>query len=178
MPPPEPNQATKLPRARRLCWQALGVQLAALAVSLAACRLLLGPHLWALLCGVLVYLLYARGARAVLLRHHAAGIAALRARRFREAVPEFEASYAFLERHPWIDRYRAVFLLSPSAQSFREMALLNAAFAQLQLGHAAEAKVLYQRTQNQFPASATAAAALRWLAAVARGGAIRSDVEK
>jgi tetratricopeptide (TPR) repeat protein len=168
--PTESNQTTKLPVARRISWQALGVQLAALAVSLAACRLLLGPHPWSLLCGVLVYLVYARGARAVLLRHHAAGIAALRARQFQEAVLEFEASYAFLERHPSIDRYRAVLLLSPSAQSFREMALLNAAFAHLQLGHAAEAKALYQRTLGQFPASATAAAALSWLAAVERGG--------
>jgi hypothetical protein len=171
MTPSPPHKEARLPLVRHIAWPALIVQLAAVAVAIGAFRLLLGPSPWSLLCGVLVYLVYARGVRALLLRHHAAGIAFLRARRFREAIPEFEASHGFLERHPWIDRYRAVWLLSPSVQSFREMALLNAAFAELQLGHAAAARALYERTLAAFPTSGTASAALDWLAAVERGGA-------
>lgn len=164
-----PDSSARLAAVRHIAWPALGVQFAALAISLLVCRLLLGSSPWSLLAGVLLYLLHARGARTFLLRHHAAGIAALRARAFQDAIREFEASYAFLSRHRWIDRHRTAVLLSPSRQSFREMALLNAAFAELQLGRAPAAKAIYQRVLDEFPASARAAAALRWLAAVERG---------
>lgn len=161
-----PDPSARLAAVRHIAWPALAVQLVALAVALVICRLVLGPTPWVLLAGTLLYLLHARGARALLLRHHTAGIAALRARAFQDAIGEFEASYAFLSRHRWIDRHRTAVLLSPSPQSFREMALLNAAFAELQLGRAPAARALYQRVLGEFPSSATAAAALRWLAAM------------
>lgn len=164
-----PDPAARLAAVRHIAWPALGVQLAALAIALLICRLLLGSSPWSLLAGVLLYLLHARGVRTFLLRHHTAGIAALRARAFQDASGEFAASYAFLSRHRWIDRHRAAVLLSPSPQSFREMALLNAAFAELQLGRAPAARAIYERVLDEFPGSAPAAAALRWLAAVERG---------
>jgi hypothetical protein len=154
---------------RHVAWRAITVQIMALAVALVLARLVLGPGPFSLLAGVILYLLHARVVRALLLRHHASGMAALRARDFAAAVREFEASHAFLTRHAWIDHHRTVVLLSPSPQSFREMALLNAAFAELQRGRAAAARALYRRVLDEWPASTTAAAALRWLDAVDRG---------
>ena len=51
-------------------------------------------------------------------------------------------------------------LLSASAASYREMALLNEAFALGQLGRRPEARAIYESTVEEFPDSGMAEAAL------------------
>ena len=54
-------------------------------------------------------------------------------------------------------------MMSASAVSFREMALLNIAFAHSQIGKGEKAKEYYQRTLSEFPSSSMANAALRMI---------------
>ena len=65
--------------------------------------------------------------------------------------------------HPWIDRYRSIVLMSCSAISYREMALVNMGFCYGQIGEAQKAKECYQAAVDAFPSSAMAASALRMI---------------
>lgn len=69
--------------------------------------------------------------------------------------------FDFFERHSWIDRYRAVVMMSSTAISFREMALYNIAYIHLQAGHKSEAKAAFRRVLEQFPDSILAKRGLR-----------------
>jgi TolA-binding protein len=57
-------------------------------------------------------------------------------------------------------------MMSPSAISYREMALVNIAFSVSQLGQGTDAKEYYQRALDEFPNSAMAKAALRLIESV------------
>jgi hypothetical protein len=135
-------------------------QLVALAVSIGSSWLVVGQLRSAMIAGALVYLGYSYGSRAFLLRHHQSGMRAMHAGRYDEGSRHFEASYLFLQRHAWIDRFRSVVLMSAAASTYREMALINSAFAHLQLGHLAEARSGYERALREFPTSSLAAAGL------------------
>jgi hypothetical protein len=149
-----------VPVVRPISWPATIPQLGALVVSIGSVWLVVGQLRSAMIWGALVYLGYSYGSRSLLLRQHQAGMRAMHAGRFQEGSRHFEASYEFLQRHAWIDRFRSVVLMSASAITYREMALVNAAFAQLQLGHQSEAKSGYERALREFPASTLAAAGL------------------
>lgn len=152
--------AARLPFARQVSWPAVGVQLAVLAACVGAASLVADGR-WASTLGLSVYLAWSFGSRAVLAREHRAGIARVRAGDLAGALGHFERSFAFSERHRWADAYRAVVMLSASALSYREMALVNAAFCHTQLGDGAAAVALYERALRLFPESAMAATALR-----------------
>ncbi len=80
--------------------------------------------------------------------------------RFAEAIPKFQASYDFLSRNAWIDRWRAITLLSVSRSCLRELALVNIAFCLLQLGKEQEAIAYYTQALFEFPKNTVAAAEL------------------
>lgn len=94
---------------------------------------------------------------------HRSGIAKVRRNLFAEAIPSFERSLEFFDRHPWLDRYRSVFLLSPSAISYREMAMTNIGFCYSQLLDGANARVWYTRCIERFPKSGIAQCSLNML---------------
>lgn len=74
-----------------------------------------------------------------------------------------EASDAFFRRHAWLDRWRPVIMLSASAISYREMALLNIGFFNAQLGRKAAAKAAYGRLLDEFPESQIGKQTLRMI---------------
>ncbi len=82
---------------------------------------------------------------------HRRGIAWYRARSFAKAAAYFEASYAYLEKHAWVDRFRWLVLGKGSAMSYREMDLCNAALCYSQCGDAARAMALYEQALREFP---------------------------
>ena len=87
------------------------------------------------------------------------------------SLTEFRAqqeSYDFFTRCRWLDRYRAVTLMSLSAISYREMALINIAFAYSQIGDGGKAKEHYERALDDFPNSGMASAALKLINSVER----------
>jgi tetratricopeptide (TPR) repeat protein len=156
--------STRVPVIQQISWPAVLLHLA-IGGSLIGIAALFLPPSRAVMAGALVYLIYAWASRAVAARHHQRGMRLVRSHRFAEAIEAFEASYAFFSRQQWLDRYRSVFLLSPSGISYREMALVNIAFSAAQLGDGARAKAYYQRALQEFPQSGIATAALNIIAA-------------
>jgi hypothetical protein len=120
----------------------------------------------AVLWGAAAYLAYSIGSRALFTRAHRAGIRLVKQRRFEEAIPKFQESFDFFERHPWIDRFRSFVLMSPSAASYREMALANIAFCYGQIGNGEACRGYYRECLARFPGSGLASAALRMLDSV------------
>jgi tetratricopeptide (TPR) repeat protein len=103
--------------------------------------------------GGAVYFVYSVGSRSILLKFHNRGMRLLQAQEYGEAILEFESSYGFFSKHMWIDRYRSITMMSPSAISYREMALVNIAACYYQVGQPANAKEYYRRALDEFPNS-------------------------
>ncbi len=96
-------------------------------------------------------------------REHRRGLKLVSQQRFNEAIPHFLQSYDFFDQRRWLDNYRAIFLLSPSAISYREMALNNVGFCYSQIGDGANARKYYEQCLARFPQSGIAAAALKMM---------------
>ncbi|WP_425616159.1 tol-pal system YbgF family protein [Anatilimnocola sp. NA78] len=112
-----------------------------------------------------VYLAYSLGSRQILARHHRRGIGLYKRGEFAAAIQAYLASYTFFDRYRWLDDYRSIFMMTPGAMAYREMALVNIAFCYAQLGNGPQAIAYYERTLQEFPGNGTAEAALRMLAA-------------
>ena len=111
----------------------------------------------------LALLLYALASRELFFRHHRRGIRFLRANHWEAAIAEFEASLADLEKHPWKDRLRSILALSLSAMMYREMAILNLAFAFGQTGNREQARRYYEQCLKEYPNNGIAIAAMNLL---------------
>jgi hypothetical protein len=68
----------------------------------------------AMAIGALAYLAYSLFSRRILAKHHRLGIRAFREGHFGAAIGHYNQSIEFFERYPWIDRFRAVTMMSPS----------------------------------------------------------------
>ncbi|MCH7726751.1 MAG: tetratricopeptide repeat protein [Planctomycetes bacterium] len=119
-------------------------------------------------CGAAVYLIYSFGSRKLIPRAHRRGMRLSQTQQFEDALRAHEESYEFFTRHSWLDLYRSITMMSPSAMSYREMALINIAFAYSQIGNGKKAKEYYQRAHEQFPDSGMASAALKMIESIER----------
>jgi tetratricopeptide (TPR) repeat protein len=119
--------------------------------------------------GILCYLAYGFASRRILLKHHRRGLAHTRRGDFTSAIREFEESYQFFSKHPWIDRHRYLTMLMPANQSFREMALINTAYCYALLEDAEQSKATYQRALEEFPDSIMAKTALDFIETIEKG---------
>lgn len=154
--------SAKQPAIRSTSWRMLVPQVVImlLLIILAAAVFKPQPPVLAVTIGAGVYLLYSYGIRWWVLKPHKQGLKLTFAGDYHAAIASHDKSLRFFERHPWIDRFRAVTLLTPSAFSFTEMALMNMAYCYGQLGDIQAAKAFYQQTLNQYPDNEVAAAAL------------------
>ena len=155
---------TSPPVVRPISWIAAIPQFIALALA-AGIGVLLSPANWTLgmTCGAGVYVLYSFGSRAMITRDHRAGIVLNSQRRFADAIPYFQRSFEFFDRHDWIDRYRSIVLMTPGAISYREMALVNIAFCYVQIGDGVQACMSYERCLKRFPRNEIALGTLRMM---------------
>lgn len=160
--------ASGTPIIRQISWPGLLLQISVMLASLVAMDWWLGPGKGAA-PALALYLCYSMGSRSLLARHHRRGMALVRQGKFDDAIAAHEASYAFFQRQEWIDRYRAVTMMSPSAISYREMALVNIAYCHAQAGRGAKAKEGYERALEQFPGSGIATAGLNMLKSMTPG---------
>ena len=156
----------KPPIVTQIQWRAVALQLLIYAAAVAAASIALGRDSNPVLVGVFPIFMWSLASRYLVARHQRRGVRLMKAHRYDAAIPSFEASYEFFSRHRWLDRYRAILLMSASAIPYREMALANIAFCHSQAGRGAEAKAAYQRTLNEFPSSGLAEAALRLIGSV------------
>ena len=152
------------PIVRQISWPAVLPQLVALGIAIAIAYVLGAPD--AVLWGGMAYLAYSIGSRQLIARAHRAGVRLMKQQRFAEAIPKFQESFDFFERHPWVDRFRSLILMSASAASYREMALANIAFCYGQLGNGEQSRTYYQNCLERYPGSGLATAALRMLDSV------------
>lgn len=103
--------------------------------------------------------------RRMIPRWHRRGIRLVMAGHFPEAISCFEKSYAFFAKYPWLDSMRYGVLFSSSNMPYREMALVNIAFAFGQLGEGAKSKAYYERALKEFPGSVLAQTSLNMIKA-------------
>ncbi|MEP6789054.1 MAG: tetratricopeptide repeat protein [Acidobacteriota bacterium] len=153
--------STQVPIVRQILWIAMIPQFAAMVVAIVVASRFSPSN--GFLYGAGSYLLYSVGARHFITRDHRAGIALVKQQRLEDAIARFQKSLEFLNRNSWIDRFRSIVLMSPSAASFREMALANIGFCYSQMGRGEEARTYYKKCLDLFPNSGLAAAALRMI---------------
>ena len=113
------------------------------------------------LYGALAYLVYSIGARQLIPRYHRIGIRNFNSGKYEEALNSFEKSKHFFETHGWIDRYRAIVLMSPSNYTYREMAMINIAEAYIQLSDISNAEKAFNDVAAQYPKNIIATTALK-----------------
>lgn len=100
--------------------------------------------------GAGVTLAYSFGSRLILAGAHQRAMRLIKQQQYKAAIQEFEASYAFFERFPWLDRLRAFIMMLPSPAGYREMALLNTAYCYSQLDDWPTARTYYERVIDDF----------------------------
>lgn len=150
-----------VPITRQVSWLAVLPQLASLAAAVAIGYTLGGPE--GVTWGAAGFLAYSTSSRLLIARTHRAGIKLVNSHRFEDAIAKFQESFEFFERHSWIDRFRSITLMTPSAASYREMALANIAFCYGQIGNGEQCRSYYQRCLDRYPNSGLATVALRML---------------
>lgn len=163
---------TKVPVVRKTSSMLVIHQFIVLATVVLGAWLLLGERMGisALAVGAGAFLAYSFGSRALLTQSHRAGMLLTRQGQYRDAIKKYEQSYAFFSKHVWIDDYRSLVLLTPSAMSYREMALVNIAYCHAKMGKDKLAIAAYERTLREFPHNEIAAATLKRIEAAERGG--------
>lgn len=153
--------SSRAPIVRQVSWLLAVPQMAAMAAVIAAAWFVTRSFVPAVWAGGGVYLAYSVASKLLIARAHRRGIRLFKRQKYAEAIPRFEESYEFFSRHPQVDRYRSITMMSCSAASYGEMALINIAFCYGQLGQGAKAKEYYQRALAEFPDSGMAIAALK-----------------
>ena len=140
---------------KRIAWYTIAPHLAILLTLVVLTWRVILPNDFrhASIYATLLYLLYSFGSKSFLLRHHQRGIYLTKLGSFQDAISAFGLSYEFLEKYPWLDKYRCVTLLDSSAISYREMALVNIAYTRAQLNEEAASLACYRRALEQFPES-------------------------
>lgn len=76
---------------------------------------------------------------------------AIKQKDFKTASEYFSQSADFFTKNKWLDKYRAVTLLSASKMCYREMALCNIAFCYAQTMQPEKAKALYEQILEEYP---------------------------
>ena len=119
----------------------------------------------ALYIGLLAYLIMLLALRHAIPQNHRKGISLVRTGNYRSAIDEFQKSYDFFAKHPWLDKYRFITLLSSGRISYTEMALVNIAFCHSQTNSGKLAKQYYEKTLELFPDSRMAITSLNIITA-------------
>ncbi|MEY4568543.1 MAG: hypothetical protein RLY14_3513 [Planctomycetota bacterium] len=153
---------SRTPVIKPIVWSNAAINLALLALACAIGYLVHPRH--GILFAAAAYVLLSVVLRGLLAKHHKLGVSLCRQNRFEEAIIEFDKSLEFFNRNEWIDRFRAVTLLS-AGLPYREMALVSKAFCYAQLGQGTKAQQTYEECLRKFPESQLAASALRFLEA-------------
>lgn len=107
--------ASQVPIIRQTNWYAVVPQLLALFVAVFIGHSFDSEN--GLVWGALAFLAYSQVSRRTITRAHRAGIRLTKQGAYEAAIPHFQESYAFFNRHPWLDRFRSVVMLSASAAS-------------------------------------------------------------
>jgi tetratricopeptide (TPR) repeat protein len=168
--------SSKMPIVRQTAWISLLPQLVFMGLLMFVVSLFVQSLNAAILGGAGLYLVISVTVRNVITRNQRKGIMLSKADKFPQAIEEYQKSYQFFNRHPWVDKFRSITLLSSSRISYTEMALINMAFCYAQSGNAELSKKYYQKALELCPKSEMAKSALNMIKAF-EDKAKRTDLE-
>jgi tetratricopeptide (TPR) repeat protein len=106
------------------------------------------------------------GLRETVSKHHRRGIRKMKRGDFDGAKIDFENSLKFFQENEWLDKGRSIFAMSAGNMCFKEMALVNIAFAHTQSGRGDLAIETYEKTLALYPKNIIASSALKMLRSV------------
>jgi len=101
--------------------------------------------------------------RETISKHHRRGMRKMGRSDFEGAIGDFERSLEFFEKNAWLDTYRLIFVMSAGQMMFKEMALVNIAFAHGQCGRGEKAIETYEKVLQLYPKNVVAKTTLRML---------------
>lgn len=151
--------ASTQPIIRQISWISIVPQV--LVFSLIVSILFIFGSENSLLSGAVLYLLLSVFLKRIIPRYHRKGIKFFKDKRYDLSIDEFNNSYEFFKKNKWIDKYRALFLLSSTRISYLEMALINIAYCYGQIGEGVKSKEAYEKALKEFPSSEIAMSALK-----------------
>jgi hypothetical protein len=94
-------------------------------------------------------------------------VALIKEAKFEEAIPYIKESIDYYDKHPWIDKYRFLLMISSSKQCIMELLLCNLAYCHLQIGDVGIAKLTYEEVLSRYPENPNARVQLQTINAVA-----------
>jgi tetratricopeptide (TPR) repeat protein len=157
---------SRTPIVRPISWLNAAINLVLLSVFMLVGWLLHPTN--GILVAIAVYLFCSLGLRSLFAREHRAAIALCKQGEYGAAIPHFQNSLRFFERHPWVDHYRAVTMLSAAGFTYREMALVSMALCYAQIGDGKKARDYYEKCLREFPDNNMAQVALRLMDAACK----------
>lgn len=119
-----------------------------------------------LLLGAVLYLLLSVILKRLIPKFHRKGMKYFKDKRYDLSIDEFNKSYEFFQKNKWIDKYRAIFLLSSSRISYSEMALINIAYCYGQIEEGTKSREAYEKALKEFPNSEIATSALKMVSSI------------
>lgn len=102
-------------------------------------------------CGV--YFLWSMIGRMLLGASMRRGLKLMLGGKYREAIAALQDSADFFKRNRWLDELRWIFLLSSAKSGYREMALVNMAYCNMQLHEKTAAFEQLDIAKAEFPES-------------------------
>ena len=152
---------TQTPIVRPVSWRNAAISVSILAVFVLVAWTL--NRTSGVFWGAMTYVAMSQILRRAIPRHHRSAIRHCKRQEFQQAIPEFEKSIAFFSNNDWIDRFRAITMLSSAGMSYREMGMASLGFCYAQLGDGLNARQSYEQCLKDYPNNGMAESALRML---------------
>ena len=141
--------SAKVPIVRQVSWPAILVIIVLWILFLAVFAFFIPKH--GLFMGAVLFALLSIVLQQTIPLSHKKGMKAIKQKDFKTASEYFSQSADFFTKNRWLDKYRAVTLLSASKMCYREMALCNIAFCYAQTMQPEKAKALYEQILEEYP---------------------------
>ena len=151
---------SKTPIVRPISWLNTAITFCVLGIFALAGWALYGT--FGVTFGAIAYLALSQILRRVIPRHHRKAIRHCKRQEFEQAIPEFEKSVTFFRENDWVDKFRAITMLSAAGMSYREMAMTSLGFCYAQIGDGSNSRANYECV-CKFPDNGMAESALRLL---------------
>ncbi|MEI2271670.1 tetratricopeptide repeat protein [Sphingobacterium sp. ML3W] len=141
--------SANVPIVRSVSWPAVIIIILVWAILLAVFAFLFQKH--GIFIGAVLFSLLFILLQRLIPSSHNKGMKAIKQQDFKTATEHFKQSVVFFTKYKWVDKYRALTMLSASKMSYREMGLCNIAFCYSQTGQAEKAKALYKEILEEYP---------------------------
>ena len=143
------KMSANVPIVRQVSWPAIIIIILVWGLFIATAVFFFQKHGYFI--GVVLFMLITILLQQAIPKSHNKGMKAIKQKDFKTALAYFKQSADYFTRYTWVDKYRALTLLSASKMCYREMALCNIAFCYVQTMEAEKAKALYEQILKEYP---------------------------